>query len=180
MWESLVQKSLIISLMLLIAFQHLKSLWHKVIYVRCGATVRSRKKDFFSPLQTLPIAVWGGHAVKIFCHGKLQNHKKKRPRVPLSESCGCQMLFVHQASYPTETYDSLITLSALRGGENCLPLSSSFLKISHWEHCVFSGLCGVNETSRTNGEVVGTYYFGSSLWRCARMFSVPFGSGCSL
>lgn len=54
--------------------------------------------------------------------------KKKRPRVPLSESCGCQMLFVHQASYPTETYDSLITLSALRGGENCLPLSSSFLK----------------------------------------------------
>lgn len=51
----------------------------------------------------------------------------------MSESCGCQMLFVHQASYPTETYDSFITLSALRGGENCLPLSSSFLKnLSLW------------------------------------------------
>lgn len=51
------KKSLIISLMLLIAFRHLKSLWHTALCVRCVATVRSRKKDFFSPLQTLPIAV---------------------------------------------------------------------------------------------------------------------------
>lgn len=85
-------------------------------------------------------------------------------------SCGCQMLFVHQASYPTETYDSFITLSlCTQRRRNCLPLLSPFIKISFWEHCGFLGLCSVNEISSTDGEMGNILFW---LKRLAICYSV--------
>lgn len=71
---------------------------HKHIIYTVYNTAYCPHNKFFFPLHTLPVAVWRGHAVKIFCHGKLQNHQK----MPQSSFVG--ELWVSDAVRPSSKF----------------------------------------------------------------------------
>lgn len=111
---------------------------HKHIIYTVYNTAYCPHNNFLFPLHTLPVAVWRRHAVKIFCHGKLQDHQK----MPQSSFVG--ELWVSDAVRPSSEFPRrdiwflYNSLCAQRRGENCQALSGPPLfKISFWEFCVF-------------------------------------------